>query len=288
MNPTPLDMSQHVCLITGGTSGIGKTTALGLARLGATLILVGRDSQRGTEAVKEIRDLSQNQALEFIQADLSLRSQVRRLAQRVLDSYDQLHVLVNNAGVVVSHRRLTAEGVETTFAINHLAPFLLTELLLNRLEQSAPARIVNVASGVHWSGKIVLDDLQGERGYRPFAAYSNSKLANILFTRELARRLEGTEVTANCLHPGMVRTRLVRQGSGAIMRFLWLLAAPLSISATRGARTSIYLASSPEVAGVSGEYFAHCRPARSSALSQDEQLAGKLWELSAKLTSDGS
>lgn len=283
MSQTEPDLSGRTILITGGTSGIGKATTLGLARLGATLVLVGRDPSRGRQAVKHVVQLTGNGEIEFIVADLSLMSGVRGLARQILDSHHNLHVLINNAGVMMGRRQVTTEGLETTLAINHLAPFLLTELLLERLKQSQPSRIITVASAVHWSGTIDFANLQGESRYRPFAAYCNSKLANILFTRELSRRLGDTQVTANCLHPGMVRTRLVRQGSGPVMRLLWLLAAPLSIGATRGARTSIYLASAPEVGNVSGEYFVRCRPARSSSTSRDQELARRLWKASEGL-----
>lgn len=198
-------MQGKVCLITGGTNGIGKSTAHELARMGATVVIVGRDAQKTSRVVEEIRQASGNNSVDSLLADLSSRQEVRRLANEFESKYPRLHVLLNNAGGVFMRRQLSVDGIETTFALNHLAPFLLTNLLLERLIASAPARIVNVSSGAHTSGKIEFDNLQGERDYGP-RAYGNSKLATILFTMELARRLEGTGVTANALHPGFVST----------------------------------------------------------------------------------
>jgi NAD(P)-dependent dehydrogenase (short-subunit alcohol dehydrogenase family) len=216
-------------------------------------------------------------------ADLSSQAEIRALAARLQDRLQRLDVLVNNAGSIIPERRLTADGLEATFATNHLGYFLLTSLLLDTLKASAPSRIVNVASDAHRRGHIDLDDLQADKSYRPFRAYSDSKLANVLFTYELARRLAGTGVTANSLHPGVVRTGFGREYRG-VMKLVWRIGGLFMISAVQGARTIVYLASSPDVAGVTGEYFARCRPVTSSTASRDAELARRLWEASEKLT----
>jgi NAD(P)-dependent dehydrogenase (short-subunit alcohol dehydrogenase family) len=216
-------------------------------------------------------------------ADLSSQEQIRRLADDFKAAYPRLDVLINNAGVFRSERITTADGIEMTFAVNHLAYFLLTNLLLDVLKASAPSRIVNVSSGAQSNGTIDFDDLQGEKGYKGTKAYSQSKLANVLFTYELARRLEGTGVTANCLHPGAVRTNF-GSGSSGVFGFMVRALRPFIISPEKGAETSIYLASSPEVEGVSGRYFVKKAEARSSDVSYDERLARRLWKVSAELT----
>src|SRR6266545_3993807 len=197
-------MNGKICLITGGTNGIGKSTAQGLARMGATVVIVGRNAQKTSRVVEEIRAASGNKNVDSLLADLSSQQEVRRLAREFKSKYSRLHVLLNNAGGFFMRRQLSVDGIEMTFAFNHLAYFLLTNLLLDTVKASAPARIINVSSAAHKSGKIEFDNLQGERSYNGFAAYGNSKLANILFTIELARRLEGTSITVNALHPGMV------------------------------------------------------------------------------------
>jgi len=204
-------MGEKVCLITGATSGIGKATAMGLASMGASVVMVGRDRGRGEAALAEIKTKSANASVDLMLADLSSQEEIRRLAHEFKDTYPRLDVLINNAGVIRSKRVTTADGIEMTFAVNHLAPFLLTDLLLDVLKASAPSRIVNVASGEQRNGTIDFDDLQGENGYKGAKAYGQSKLATVLFTYELARRIEGTGVTANCVHPGVVGTNL---GSG--------------------------------------------------------------------------
>jgi NAD(P)-dependent dehydrogenase (short-subunit alcohol dehydrogenase family) len=288
------DLRGKVCLITGASSGIGKETALGIAQLGATTILVCRDERRGRAAQREIVRGSGNGAVHLLIADLSAQEEVRRVAREFSERYERLDILINNAGVVTRERTLTADGLEHQFAVNHLAPFLLTNLLLERLRESAPARIVNVASRVERDGEIDFDDLQGERRYDPRGAYRQSKLANVLFTYELARRLEGTGVTANCLHPGAIATRLLNDlmGRPRILSFLTRRSAP---GPAAGARTSIYLASSPECEGVTGRYYSpestvgsgpylvEPREIRSSPQSYDEKLAGRLWQVSARL-----
>jgi retinol dehydrogenase 14 len=276
-------MRGKVCLVTGGSSGIGKATALGLANMGATVIVVGRDRSRGEAAVTEIKQKSNNDAVDLMLADLSSQASIRRLAEEFKDRYQRLHVLINNAGVFISKRTVTVDGIETTFAVNHLAPFLLTNLLLDVLKASAPARIINITSSGERSGTINFDDLQGEGRYSGFRAYNQSKLAMILFTYELARKLEGTGVTVNCVHPGVVVTNLGRGSSGAFGLLLRLMR-PFFSSPEKGAETPIYLASSPEVEGVSGKYFAKKAEAKSSERSYDTVTARRLWQVSAELT----
>jgi retinol dehydrogenase-14 len=276
-------MGEKVCLITGATSGIGKATAMGLANMGASVVMVGRDRGRGEAALAEIKEGSGNASVDLKLADLSSQEQIRRLAAEFKDAYSRLDVLINNAGVIRSRRTTTADGLETTFAVNHLASFLLTNLLLDALKASAPSRIVNVASGEQRNGTIDFDDLQGEKEYKTAKAYGQSKLATVLFTYELARRLEGTGVSANCLHPGVVGTNL-GSGVSGVFGFTVRALTPLMKSPEKGAQTSIYLASSSEVEGLSGRYFVKKAEARSSDVSYDEGIAGRLWEASAELT----
>jgi NAD(P)-dependent dehydrogenase (short-subunit alcohol dehydrogenase family) len=276
-------MGEKVCLITGATSGIGKATAMGLANMGASVVMVGRDRGRGEAALAEIKEKSGNASVDLMLADVSSQEQIRRLAYEFKEAYPRLDVLINNAGIFRSERITTADGIEMTFAVNHLAYFLLTNLLLDVLEASAPSRIVNVSSGDHSNGIIDFDDLQGEKGYKGAKAYSQSKLANVIFTCELAKRLEGTGVTANCLHPGVVRTNF-GSGVSGVFGFMVRALRPLMISPEKGAQTSIYLASSPEVERLSGGYFVKKAEARSSDVSYDERLARRLWEVSAELT----
>ena len=276
-------MNGKICMVTGANAGIGKPTALALARQGATVVMVCRDRQRGEAAMADIMAQSGSESVDLMIADLSSQGAIRRLAEEFRRKYQHLHVLVNNAGVILGKRSVTEDGLETTFAVNHLAYFLLTNLLLDVLIASAPTRIVNVSSGAHSMGIISLDDLWGEKRYGEVRAYSQSKLANILFTYELAMRLEGTGVTANCLHPGNVATNFGNSASRAI-RFYLMLRKPFMLSPDQGAETSIYLASSPEVEGVSGRYFIDKIPAKSSKASYSEELAKLLWEVSAELT----
>jgi retinol dehydrogenase 14 len=276
-------MGEKVCLITGATSGIGKATAIGLANMGASVVMVGRDRGKGQAALAEIKERSANASVDLLLADLSSQEDIRRLADEFKEAYPRLDVLVNNAGVIRSRRIRTADGIEMTFAVNHLAYFLLTNLLLDVLKASAPSRIVNVASGEQRNGTIDFDDLQGEMGYKGAKAYSQSKLATVLFTYELARKLEGTGVSASCLHPGVVGTNL-GSGVSGVFGFTVRALTPLMKSPEKGAQTSIYLASSPEVEGVSGGYFVKKAEARSSDVSYDESLARRLWEVSAELT----
>lgn len=281
---TDEDMRGSVCLITGATSGIGQATANELARLGATVVLVARDRAGGERVAAEIRHQVPAATVDSLSADLSSLTEVRQLAERVLARHDRLDVLINNAAVASFQRRTTALGLELDFATNYLGPFLLTNLLLDRLKASAPARVINVASDTHKSVKAIpWDDLQGERTYDPRAAYNLSKLLDILFTYALAARLGGSGVTANCLHPGWpIRTNLDREARG-LFGLVSKVSKRFAVSAEQGASTSIYLATSPEVWGISGGYFTSCRAVTSSALSRDDAAAERLWRLSEHL-----
>ncbi len=270
--------------LRSANSGIGKATALGLAQMGATVVMVCRDRARGEEARSEITTKSKNNAVDLLLADLSSQQSIRQLVGNFQHHYTHLHVLINNAGATFpGRRRETVDGLEMTFAVNYLAPFLLTHLLLDLLTASAPARIVNVSSDSHRSGSIQLDDLQAEKLYRPMRTYPQAKLAVVLFTYELARRLQGTGVTANCLHPGFVATNFAQSDGEPAVRPLVKLIGSFGTSPEKGAKTSIYLASSPDVEGVTGTYFVKSMPKRSATISYDESLQRQLWEQSAKL-----
>jgi NAD(P)-dependent dehydrogenase (short-subunit alcohol dehydrogenase family) len=272
-------MQGKICVVTGSNSGIGKETALGLARLGTTVVMVCRDQSKGEAAQREIKQKSGNPSVDLLIANLSSQYSIRQLAQAVKVRYQEVHILVNNAGMINSrHRTVTIDGIEKTFAVNHLAPFLLTNLLLDHLKASAPARIVTVASSAQ--NAINFDDLQHEKRYNVWEVYGQSKLATILFTYELARRLEGSGVTANCLHPGVVSTNLAHD----LHPLLQAMARLLFTSPEKGAQNSIYVASSPEVEGKSGKYFVNQREARSSAASYDLASAQRLWQESSQLT----
>lgn len=277
-------MQGKICVVTGANSGIGKATALGLAQMGATVVMVSRDRTRGEAAQSEVKEQCGNKAVDLLLADLSSQQSIRQLAEHFKQRYSQLHVLINNAGGFNLSRRETIGGLERTFAVNYLAPFLLTNLLLDVIKASAPARIVNVSSGAHEAGYIRLDDLQAMKHYRPMRAYGQSKLALVLFTYELARRLEGTGVTANCLHPGFVATNIAQRDLVFPARIIAKLYISLAgISPEEGAKTSIYLASSPDVEGVTGKYFVKSRARQSTAISYDESLQRQLWEISEGL-----
>ena len=275
-----MPVETKTCVVTGTTSGIGKATTIRLAELGHTVIAVGRDRARGEQAATELRTRAPRAKVQVLTADISRLGQVRTLAAQLHDRYDRLDVLVNNAGVATFRPQLTPDGLGVTFATNHLGPFLLTNLLLDLLTGSAPARVITVASDQHTRQRsIPWEDLQPGHD----CSYKASKLLNILFTYELARRLAGTGVTANCLSPGFVRTELGREATGAFRVFL-RLARPFQTSPEAGAETSVYLATSPAVAEVSGRYFEKCTPAESSALSQDPAAAKRLWQLSTQLS----
>jgi len=279
-------MNGKICLVTGASSGIGKATALGLAKKGATAVMVCRDAHKGQAALNEVKRKSGNNSLDLLVADLSSQAAIRSLADEYRSKYQHLHVLVNNAGVYYTKRHVTVDGLEAMFTVNYLARFLLTNLLLDIIKKSAPARIINVAGAYHAKGKINFDDLQGEKAFDGQRANHQSKLADVLFTYELARRLEGTGVTVNCLHPGMVATSLVDKDKDFPMFFklLYKLSKPLMKSPAKGAETTLYLASSPEVEGITGQYFVNKKISPSSPESHDTQLAQRLWDVSAQLT----
>jgi retinol dehydrogenase 14 len=276
-------MTGKTVLITGGAGGIGKATAVGLARLGARVGITGRDLRRVEAAAVEIRAATGNPNVDAFGADMSSQAEVRRLAAEVLAAYPRLDVLVNNVGGFWATRHVTADGLEHTFAVNHLAGFLLTNLLLDRLKASAPARVVIVSSGAQSMGRIEFADLQGERHYSGQEAYNQSKLADVMFTYELARRLEGTGVTANTLHPGVVNTGFGAEDPSAIFRFLVPLVRPFMKSPQQGAATSIYVASSSDVEGVTGKYFANRTARTSNKASYDTATTARLWQVSAGL-----
>ncbi len=287
LDPIDVDLRGKVCVVTGANSGIGKETALALARMGATVVLVCRSEARGTEALDDIKAQTGNDAVSLVLADFSSQQQVREAAA-ILAQCDRLDVLVNNAGVTPWERRVTDEnGLELIFAVNHLAPFLLTNLLLDRLKAGAPARIVTVSSGAHRRVPLNFDDLQNEQRYVPFDVYSQSKLANVYFTYELARRLVGTGVTANCLHPGVVSTALFRH-LPPLLGFAVKLARPLLLTPAQGADTVVYLAAAPEVAEVSGRFFERREAVESSPVSYDAEAARRLWGVSESLTAESA
>lgn len=285
-------MRDRVCLITGATSGIGRIAARELARMGARVLAVSRDRERGEATVSALKAELRAQAgkgspgsIDLLVADLSSQNAVRRLAYEVLDRIPQLHVLINNAGAIFRQRRLTVDGIEATLALNHLAPFLLTNLLLDLLKAGGRARIVNVASDAHRVVRMDFGNLQGERGYNGVRAYSLSKLENILFTYELARRLAGragSGVTANCLHPGAVASGFWRDSAGLIKIFA-TLGRPFMLSPERAAGFVVHLAAGADVEGQSGKYFIKNKEGRSSAASYDEAAAARLWQVSSEL-----
>ncbi len=281
-------MKGRVCLITGASSGIGEASAIGLAERGASLVLLCRDRGRGEAAIARIRSRTGAGDIELLIADLSSQSQIRAAAAQFLDSGRKLHVLLNNAGLIIRQRTVTEDGIETTFAVNHLAYFLLTNLLLARLRESAPARIVSVSSALHkrgyGDGRIAFDDLGGETAYSGYKAYGQSKLANILFTRELARRLDGTGVTANALHPGVVATGFAGNNRNALWRIARATYRPFSLSPERGARTSVWLATDPALATVTGRYFQQCKQRQPAPQARNDEDAARLWRISEQMT----
>ena len=278
-------MEGKVCLITGANSGIGKQTALGLARMGATVVMVCRDKQRGEAAMAELRRESGNTSVDLMLADLSSQAQIRKLAKEFKDRYKRLDVLINNAGISLYERIESEDNMEMIFAVNYLAPFLLTHLLLEHLKASAPSRIVNVSSFVHrWINKIRFDDLAREQKFPAIGVYAESKLAILMFSYELARRLDGTGVTVNALNPGLVNTNLSRDITGLLNVLDWVSKNVLAISPEKGAQTSIYLASSPKVEGITGKYFFRQRSKRSSKASCDRETWQRLWKVSEELT----
>ncbi len=281
-------MQESVCLITGATSGIGRASAFELARQRLTVVLVGRNYQKCAETAEKIISATGNSSVTHLVADLSSQRDIRSLAEQFRTKYSRLDVLINNAGTIAWTRQLSQDGIEMTFALNHLSYFLLTNLLLDVLVSSAPARVVNVSSSAHFGAAIDLKDVQSSRVYRPMRAYAQSKLANLMFTYEMARRICGTGVTMNAVHPGLVATNLPGNGK---LPLSWIanpiLRSALAIvgkGAKHGSKTVVFLATSQEVSGVTGEYFVDCAPASSSLLSHDTEAARQLWEISVQLT----
>jgi len=272
-----------VALVTGATKGIGRVTARELAQRGARVLLVARDRTRGEATAAEIREASEGRPPDVLVADLSSRSEVRRLAREVRERTPRLDLLVNNAGAIFEERKVSADGLEMTFALNHLAYFLLTLELLPLLEEGSTSRIVNVSSVAHERGTIDFDDLQGERGYSMWKAYQQSKLANVLFTRELARRLGGRGVSTNALHPGVIASGFGRNGRGVFSRLV-ALGAPFLASPEKGARTTLHVATAPELRGVTGRYFSGYREKTPSRAARDAAAALRLWQISENLT----
>lgn len=279
-------MKGKICLVTGATSGIGKATAVGLAGMGATVVIVGRNAVKTVAVVDEIKQRSGNNAVEALIGDLSVMAEVRRVAADFKAKYPRLDVLINNAGGLFWKRQVTADGFEKTWALNHLNYFLLTNLLLDTLKASGHARIVNVSSDSHKGARLDFDDLQSEKSYAGFTAYSRSKLANVVFSYELARRLAGTGVTVNVLHPGLVNTgfadnlgKVAAALYGFVMRFI-------ALTPEQGAQTSVYLASSPDVEGVTGQYWEKCKSLQSGKAAYDESTWGRLWDVSAKMVGE--
>ena len=276
-------MTGKTCLVTGATSGIGEVAARELANKGARVVLVGRSREKAEATAAMIRQATGNPAVDTLLADLSSQAEVRRLAGEVQGRYPRLDVLVNNAGAMFSPRRESVDGIEMTWALNHMAYFLLTDLLRDTLKASAPSRVVSVASDAHrMVSGINFDDVEGKKQYKPFRTYGQSKLANILFTRELARRLEGSGVTANCLHPGFVATNFTT-GKGWLFWSFQQAARVFAITPEKGAATTIHLASSPEVERITGQYFVKSQPATPTAAARDDAAASRLWDLSERM-----
>ncbi len=280
----PANMTGRVCVVTGATRGIGRATVEGLAELGATLVLVCRRWEDGERVASDLARPGGVPRPDVVVADLSSQRSVREAAEAIRARYPRLHVLINNAGVIPRAREVTVDGLEMQLAVNHLAYFLLTNLLLDPLAAGAPARVVSVSSGAHQGGRIDFADLQSERRYDPVRVYGRTKLANVLFTYELARRTRTLGVTANCLHPGVIATQLLADymnvpGLGGAV------GTTMGDSPDQGSEAIVYLAASPEVAGVTGRYFVGRREGRSSPASYDEELQQRLWEESARLVS---
>ncbi len=282
MAVTP-SMTGKTVSITGGTGGIGRAAAIGLAAMGARVGITGRDRTRAEEAATAIVRKSGNPAVDVFVADMSSQAEIHRLATEVLFAYPRLDVLLNNVGGFWAHRHMTADGLEHTFALNHLEPFLLTSLLLERLVASAPARVVTVSSGAQSSGKIDFDDLMGKQKYSGSRAYDQSKLANVMFTYELARRLEGTGVTSTALHPGLTNTAFSGEDPARAFAPIVALLRPFMRSPQRGADTAVYLASSPEAEGLTGRYFANRKAKETHKSSYDTAITARLWQVSTDL-----
>lgn len=280
-------MNNKTILITGASGGIGLHSAIGLAKLGANIVMVGHNERRTVQAVELVKAQTGNQSVSYLLADLSSMQEVRRLAQEFKDKYKSLDVLLNNAGAIFLTRKVSVDGYEMSLALNHLNYFLLTDLLLDMLKSAPSARIVNVSSRAHYRGHINFDDLQSRHGYNGMRTYGMSKLMNVLFTYELARRLQGTNVTANCLHPGFVASNFAGNNGWFVRLGMSFMSGRISVE--DGAKCSIYLASSPEVQGMSGKYFNYdLKETRSSDESYDLAVASRLWDVSEKLVAIGA
>lgn len=280
-----MNMQNKLCLVTGANSGIGKATVMKLVELGAYVVMVCRDEEKAEKAKEDIITKTGSSGVEIMLADLAYQYEIREVADHFKSKYDQLDVLINNAGTLVSKREETIEGIEKTFAVNHLAPFLLTNLLTQHLKAAPEARIINVSSEVHRMGAPVFDlsNLQLEEGFSPMKAYGLSKLCTIMFTRELARRMKDTSVTANALHPGVVSTQLADEANW-MMKLFYFIGKPFMKSPATGAKTPVYLAVSDEVKGVNGKYFRNKKEVKPAEIALDDELTNKLWEISEELT----
>ena len=278
-------MNNKTCLVTGASSGIGKATALELSKQGFDLILLCRNKERGEEALNYISQVNRQGNHRLFLTDLSDFDGIRNCVREIKSKYKQLDVLINNAGTFQTDRKLNKNGIEIQFAVNYLAPYLLTNLLLDILKKSDSARIINVASLSHYMGRIHFDDISFSKRYDGLRVYEQSKLALVLFTYELARKLKETNITANCADPGRINTHIGNKESHGIYKWLWILNKPILRSVERGAKTSVYLATSDFGGKISGKYFKNCKEVKSSKASYNEELARKLWDLSSKLTS---
>ncbi|MFX1416469.1 MAG: SDR family oxidoreductase [Promethearchaeota archaeon] len=277
------DMNGKVCIVTGSNSGIGKETALALAEMGATVVMAVRDAEKGENARTEILEQTGNTKTDLMICDLASLDSIRQFAKEFTQKYDRLDVLVNNAGCTIHKRQVTNDGFERTLAVNYLGPFLLTHELLPMLKSSAPSRVINLTSGIHSSARVDFDDLQNERKYRAMNAYGAAKLMVVMYTYELARRLEGTGVSVNAVHPGFAATNLGSNTGALRHRIMFKMVRPLQISAKKGAETSVYVATSPELEGVTGKYFAKSEERPSSELSYDEEAQKRLWVVTEEL-----
>ena len=277
-------MNGKVCLVTGSTDGIGKVSARVLAELGAKVIIVGRNPEKSAIVLAELKSISGNENIDLLMADLAVMQEVRDLAEQVISRYDRIDVLLNNAGGYFTKHEITSDGLEMTFALNHMSYFLLTNKLMELLKYSAPARIVNVSSDAHYGVDMEFENLNGEQEYKAWKAYQKSKLANVLFTYELLKKVPGN-ITVNCLHPGFVATNFGHNNGGFFGPVLKIAQRISAIDPEEGAKTSIFLCSAPEVKGVSGKYFYKCQPKISSRESRNMDTGKRLWQISSDITS---
>ena len=278
------NMNGKVCLVTGATDGIGKVSARVLAELGAKVIIVGRNPEKSAIVLAELRSISGNENIDLLMADLAVMQEVRDLAEQVISRYDRIDVLLNNAGGYFTKHEITSDGLEMTFALNHMSYFLLTNKLMELLKYSAPARIVNVSSDAHYGVDMEFENLNGEQEYKAWKAYQKSKLANVLFTYELLKKVPGN-ITVNCLHPGFVATNFGHNNGGFFGPVLKIAQRVSAIDPEEGAKTSIFLCSAPEVKGVSGKYFYKCQPKTSSRESRNMDTGKRLWQISSDIAS---